>query len=258
MIKIIVAYALLFLSFQQMVPIAVSSPESTFSEPGHFPTELIIWNPVMGDLYMGANYSSKWIQSKDWHYPTTVNFHTVFYASCNGPVILHITAFGGFKARLNGGQEMTGYGENHIFDFTLTNLKCGENTLVVTVHILNTNLPALIFAIVQDQQGCYKCSSEREHWDNNRCKCACNDLGNCHSSFGPMVWSGYPTCACKCKNILSCPEDQYFDTNFCVCKCKEVHCYAGYFQDAFSCQCLMISGLCPYPVDCVGLKSYSF
>ena len=133
MIKAIAVFTFIYISSQQLVPISVSSPGSTFSEPGHFPTVPINWDLKMGDLLLGANYSSKWIMTTDWKFPTKVNFHTIFRSSCENPATLKITAWGSFKARFNGGELMTGYGENHIFVFPLNDIRCGENTLVVTV-----------------------------------------------------------------------------------------------------------------------------
>lgn len=158
---------------------------------------------------------------------------------------------------------MSGDDPNQKFTFPISNLFCQGNIFKVTVTSFHGFYPSLIFAIVYDNENelckhnCLSIFTNKISWDPIKCECACGETpSDCYSVYGPQVWAKYPVCACKCKNILSCAEGRYFDTNKCACKCSPVSCQQG-FQDPYSCKCVSFNN-CLNPVDCVGLRDYSW
>ena len=117
----------------------------------------------------------------------------------------------------------------------MKNIKCGENTLSVTVKNNLAGSPAaLIFSISQDQAGCYKCLSPFSYYNKEKCKCECTQTCDCSDSYR---FYDYPVCGCKCSSTMKCPASQYFNEYSCSCKCNPVACLPGYEKDDSKCLC---------------------
>jgi hypothetical protein len=152
---------------------------------------------------------------------------------------LTITADNSFTARVNGGSAYTGDDWRKIYTFTIKNIKCGLNKLVVSTVNADRNSPAaLIFAITQDQSRCYQCASPLSYYNRDTCRCECIDRCNCLTANRLYVWQGYPTCGCKCRLINFCGDIQYFNQRTCSCRCKKIACLPGYYQHASTCLCV--------------------
>lgn len=133
---------------------------------------------------------------------------------------------------------MTGNSWYQVYKFTLKNLKCGLNVITITVVNQDAGSPAaLIFAVTQDQSKCYDCLSPLSFYNRSSCRCECINSCGCDWINSVYVWSGYPVCGCKCKEVKTCPENQYFNAYTCACECLPIVCLPLYAQNTTTCLC---------------------
>jgi hypothetical protein len=120
-------------------------------------------------------YSAQWLWlagSDSWPNNYKATFQASFYADCLSTGTLIITADNIFSASLNGGPAMTGNTWTNSYSFTVDNIQCGLNTLIINVTNLDSNSPAaVIFAIVQEPGSCYTCRSPLSFYNRDTCKC---------------------------------------------------------------------------------------
>ena len=163
---------------------------------------------------------------------TTVTFTKTFYLNCKGPVTLLIAAFGNYNVLWDGVNVRSGGGPVlSRYPLTAGNLCGSRNLTIVVTKTGNWNVSGLIFSLIQDQSGCFKCNSNG-FWNDLRCGCEClqENLCGCPSIIGSSnlkVWAAFPTCACICPvtvpstgilNIATtgaafgrlCPAGQYY------------------------------------------------
>jgi hypothetical protein len=121
------------------------------------------------------SYNAQWLWKaggESWPSQDTVVFRSQFYADCQSPATLIITADNIFYASLNGGSAYTGNDWTKKYQFTLSKLTCGINILIFTVINKDPKTPAaLIFAVIQDQTNCYGCKSLLSYYNLNTCRC---------------------------------------------------------------------------------------
>ena len=99
------------------------------------------------------------------------NYQTTFKADCTSEAYLIIAADDSFIATLNGCNTFKGSDWRIVFRFPLKNLKCGVNTLVITVENSGAKTPAaLIFAVTQDQCRPVACLPG---YSQDKSNCAC-------------------------------------------------------------------------------------
>jgi hypothetical protein len=157
-------------------------------------------------------------------------------ADCTSEAYLTIVADDSFTATLNGCETFKGQNWRTVFRFCLKNLKCGVNTLVITVENSGANTPAaLILAVTQDQSNCYNCKSPASFYNRNTCQCECIDKCACSSKY---CWKDYPICGCKCPKYETCSANRYFNEDSCCCECRPIACLPGFQQDKSSCACV--------------------
>ena len=134
---------------------------------------------------------------------------------------------------MNGCETFKGQNWRTVFKFCLKNLKCGVNTLVITVENSGANTPAaLILAVTQDQCNCYNCKSPASFYNKNSCQCECIDKCKCSSKY---CWKDYPICGCKCPKYETFSANRYFNEDSCCCECRPIACLPGFEQDKKSC-----------------------
>ena len=127
-----------------------------------------------------------------------IAFQTLFYLNCNGPLTLNITADQSFIAYLDG--KIIAQGDNYVKVYSVpVNAKCGSHNLTITVMKGSSAIgPGLIFALFQDQSGCFNCNQNGE-WNDNTCSCSCVTVCGCDAN---KVWVAYPTCGCICSETI--------------------------------------------------------
>jgi hypothetical protein len=159
-------------------------------------------------------------------------------ADCTSEAYLTIVADDSFTATLNGCETFKGQNWRTVFRFCLKNLKCGVNTLVITVENSGANTPAaLILAVTQDQSNCYNCKSPSSFYNKNSCQCECIDKCKCSSKY---CWKDYPICGCKCPKYETFSANRYFNEDSCCCECRPIACLPGFQQDKSSCACVRV------------------
>lgn len=239
--KAIIILALLCaFSMQQTVLISSSAANTIITAPANYHSVVEAYHTSLNPNYIG--YNAQWIYkngSDAWPIGDAVTFVAYFYADCQQNATLIITADNSFSASLNGGAAVSGNSWFVKYRFTLSNLKCGVNTLTIRTVNQDAGSPAaLIFAVVQDQSKCYACANSLSFYNKNTCKCQCLDHCNCASIRPRYIWSDYPVCGCKCATVLKCPVNQYFNAQTCACQCNPIACLPGYVQNQSSCQCV--------------------
>ena len=242
--RILLATLLSVLTLHQTVLVASGVATTAIVAPA---AQTIVLEPYHNANSANHLPGAQWVWKsggQSWADGDTATFESVFYADCSSaPVILKITADNEFSASLNGGAAVSGNNWRHIFTFTMSGLVCGANKLQIKVVNRDTNSPAaLIFLIQQDQSQCYQCATPLSFYNRNTCQCECTKGCSCAPANPLFQWSGYPVCGCQCAQTLKCNEAQYFNQNTCGCKCKPKACFDGFKQDANSCGCVAI---CP-------------
>jgi hypothetical protein len=107
---------------------------------------------------------------------------------------------------------VTGNDWRRIFHFTLSNVRCGVNTLEVTTINQHEGTPAaLIFAVSQDEKTCYECHSPLSFYNPHTCSCQCVQPPICVSLNPKYSWQPYPVCGYRCGMRGKCEEGQYWD-----------------------------------------------
>jgi hypothetical protein len=180
----------------------------------------------------------------------TLTFTAKFYAKSTKNATLTITADNTFSAKLNGGVAFTGNDWTKKYTFTLCNLVCGENTLVITVINQDAGSPAaLIFAVTQDQSKCFECLSLLSYYNEKTCQCECiSGCKSCYQANPLYCYKDYPVCGCACSRELSCGSCKHFNKNTCACECDSVSCLPGYKQSESTCLCEKIVTTCTPPL----------
>ena len=178
--------------------IASSNLETTIITPGYF-TALANFHNVYQNQYLGPG--TYWIWNNEGNASPIgrkIAFQTLFYLNCNGPVTLNITADQSFVAYLDG--KIIAQGENYVKVYSVPlAAKCGSHNLTITVVKGSSAIgPGLIFALFQDQSGCFNCNQNGE-WNDNTCSCSCVTVCGCDAN---KVWVAYPTCGCICNETI--------------------------------------------------------
>lgn len=133
--KRIIAIALIcVIGLQQTVLVTSNINNTVITSPASVSIGADSYHNTYQHNYLGNGAYWIW-QSGGVSWPDlyVVHFKTEFYASCESPATLLITADNIFSASINGGVAMTGGDWTKTFKFTLQKLNCGLNTLVVNV-----------------------------------------------------------------------------------------------------------------------------
>lgn len=212
--NIILLLALLYITLQQTTLLA-SNTNNVIS------TSLPLSNIIIESFHNTNNsgvigYGAKWIwiPGSSWPDGFKADFQAQFYANCQSPVILYITADNIFSASINSGPAVTGSDWTKPFAFKISNINCGINT--ININVTNRDIGSqagLIFAIVQDQSSCFSCQSPLSFYNQNTCQCECiSTCTNCSGLNSNYVWNNYPTCGCKCPpQVGRCSLGTYFN-----------------------------------------------
>lgn len=171
--EIIMLALLCSFSLQQTVLLSSSTTNTIITSPTNYVVALEAYHNANNPNYIG--YGAKWLYkngSDSWPAGDKVSFLANFYADCQANATLLITADNIFSASLNGGTAVTGNWWYTVYKFTLTNLKCGLNTLTINTTNLDAgSQAAVIFAVVQNQTKCYDCLTPVAFYNKNTCKC---------------------------------------------------------------------------------------
>ena len=267
--EIILLALLCTFSLQQTVLLSSSASNTIVTSPANFVVVHEAYHNANNPNYIG--YGARWIYkngSSSWPNGDQASFLSNFYADCQANATLVITADNVFSASLNGGAVFTGNWWPTVYKFTLTNLRCGLNTLTVNVTNRDEKSPAaLIFAVVQNQSKCYDCLTPTAFYNRNTCKCQCLDRCNCATASPRYIWAGYPICGCRCRQVLRCATNRYFNPQTCTCLCKPISCLPGYYQDQNTCLCrkrtawtpwLLLTKLLSLTINITFLKGFNF
>lgn len=205
--KVFILITLCLVLSQQAVLIASSPSNTAITSP---PLQTVVVEPfhsVNPPTTIGAT-GAQWIHKSGgagWPNGDVVTFYTQFYADCLNPITLEITADNIFSAKLNGGAPVTGNDWKRIYSFTFSDFKCGVNTLEIEVTNRDVNSPSgLIFAVTQDESGCYSCRSPLSFYNRNTCSCECLQGCDCKKINPNYSWQPYPTCGCNCGFVRKC------------------------------------------------------
>lgn len=172
--KVIALLAVLcVLSLQQTVLLSSSTSNTIITSPANTPIGVDSFHNTNNLNYIGFDAQWLWKNgSSSWPNGDTVTFQAQFYADCGNSATLYITADNSFTASLNNGPAMTGNTWTANYTFQLSNIQCGLNTLIITAVNLNGGSPAaVIFAVVQNQVGCYSCRTPLAFYNRDTCKC---------------------------------------------------------------------------------------
>jgi hypothetical protein len=133
--KQIILLALLCAFSLQQTSLISSNTSNTFvTSPANQFTVVEAYHTTNQPNFIGFN--AKWIYKNGtdaWPNGDSATFAASFYADCQSSAILIITADNIFSASLNGGAANGGNDWTKIYRFTLTNLICGVNTLIIRV-----------------------------------------------------------------------------------------------------------------------------
>lgn len=172
--KTFIAFALIcVIGLQQTVLVTSGTNNTIITSPASVNIGVDSYHTTYQPNYLGNG--AQWIWQNggtSWPDLYVVSFKTEFYASCQSPATLLITADNIFSASINGGPAMTGADWTQVFKFSIEKLNCGLNTLVVNVTNKDNQSPAaLVFAVVQDQSSCFKCRTPLSYYNVNTCSC---------------------------------------------------------------------------------------
>jgi hypothetical protein len=178
--------------------IVKSDLSTTVLTPG-YSTSLSSFHNSYQSNFLGAGTFWIWTNEGDIAPKgRTITFENLFYVNCNGPITLNITADQSFTAYLDG--EIVVQGDNYVRVYSVPlNVKCGGHNLTVTVVKGSSAFgPGVIFAVFQDQSGCFNCNLNGE-WNDQTCSCECVTVCGCDDT---KIWVAYPTCACICMETI--------------------------------------------------------
>jgi hypothetical protein len=266
---IAIIFCLIILSSSSSVLILQSSTTST-----------TVVSPAKSTVVVATAYNSLksnfagagvgWIQKSPVARYYTI-YQSLFYSSCIGAANLSITADVSFTAYLDGVKIGNGSKYTQLYKYPLK-ITCGNHNLTIWVYS-STVTSAVTFAIYQDQSNCYNCILTG-YWNEYTCACQCIDsLYGCKCP-SPKTWRGYPTCGCRCPNIILrppiligaaaaaapaapaapaatsaaaldlrlfyCLYPRYYSEYTCSCQCHYQYCPYRYYFDPTNCRCIAI------------------
>lgn len=248
--EILIILALICTFSMQEVSLFSSNTDNTLiTSPKDYYPVLQAYHTKIHPNYIG--YGAQWLYKNggdSWPAGDQATFTAYFYSSCQNVASLVVSADDSFSATVNNGQAMTGDKYLSIYRFEVKNLKCGVNTITVTVSNKGAGTPtAIIFAIVQDQTTCFQCLTSLAYYNRYTCKCQCVDRSTCPRSRPRYVWKNYPVCGCECNTVDKCSSGYYFNKLTCRCECNPTACLPGYEQSLNTCKCIR---KCPKVTTC--------
>lgn len=179
MIKIFLLLCFFAFFAQQQTVLLSSSPSNTIAA-SHTGESLLTQTFINSDLQNLGN-GAQWLWPGN-SLKKIVVYQAKFYAPCDGPTTLTISARNNFSAIVNGvtkdkdGAVMGGNEKGKKYSFILAPLKCGLNNLTITV----SGAPATVsFSIIQNQSSCFNCTGSSSFYNRSSCQCECIQGCNC-------------------------------------------------------------------------------